>query len=68
MLVQNSPSLILSNLSSRNTKVIEGPGLVTSLSFANLTNPLQPGNESASELLNQLSMDTLRTRGIVWPL
>src|SRR3974390_69212 len=68
MLVQNSPSLMLSSRSSRNTQVIEGPGCTTWLIFLYLKNPAQPVKESASLLLNQLNIEILRTRGNTWPL
>src|SRR5215475_2885641 len=68
MLVHHSPSLMLSHLSSRNTMVMAGPGLMTWFNLLYLVYPLQPVNASASILLNQLSIEILRCRGKVWPL
>src|SRR6516164_6189653 len=62
MLLHHSPSLMLSHRSSRNTRVIAGPGQRTSPAFLYTVKPAPP-MLAASAPLNQLSIDMLRTRG-----
>src|ERR1041385_7000645 len=64
MLVHHSPSLMLSQRSSRNTMVRAGPGLRTWLVRLYFSQPTPPKPaSSASDPLNQLSMEMLRCRG-----